>query len=287
MTEIVQDDNPCNPVGLIAKRCRVQYHPAVEAHNNNTHVGMYIMHSLPRSLLRPAPFPIGSRAALESTVAKVKASRMSQDAIAKWEAFALAAPATDSVDEYCATSPLYVPLKNELFRGLVAIDEPSAAAPIARRNVPRSSESGFSASTLHRDTARCLDCVVWPNRNQPISYIPPRIVLSSATDTTSDAIARAALIPNQNYSELIVPQLKYMCSVRGLHLPTSAKKQVLVTALQQYDQGGSAVALPGQQFLSMTRTELLHYISVNQPDRVVNRTSSKPQLVDICRSIGV
>ena len=68
VTEIVQDNNPLNPVGLIAKRCLVQWQPVVAAHNNNTHVGMYIMHSLPRRFLMPAPFPAGSRSALDATL---------------------------------------------------------------------------------------------------------------------------------------------------------------------------------------------------------------------------
>lgn len=119
VTEIVHDDNPLNPVGLIGKRCLVQWHPAVQEHNNNTHVGMYIMHSLPRSFIKPAPFPVGSRAALESTVAKVKSSRMAAEVVSKWDAFAAQAPANDSVEDYCTVKPLHVPLSELLFHGLV------------------------------------------------------------------------------------------------------------------------------------------------------------------------
>jgi hypothetical protein len=76
--------------------------------------GFSMLISLPPvdRMFEPDSFTMGSRALLDSVIAKCRTQfRNSPDIVQQWEAFGLIAPADDSAQAYCNLNPLDIPFK--------------------------------------------------------------------------------------------------------------------------------------------------------------------------------
>ena len=86
--------------------------------------GLSMLTALPPAdrLIEPDAFVLGSRALLDSCVAKIKTHLRNQPAIvSEWEQFAAAAPSGDCVQTFCASHPLDIPLKVNTLHFLVCL----------------------------------------------------------------------------------------------------------------------------------------------------------------------
>lgn len=283
--EIVPDRSPQNPAGMIARKCRVNWAPMASEHNNNSYDGMFILKQLPRAKLLPAMFPSNSRSALMATINKVRNSNMSTEVIDEWNKFSAIAPADEDVFAYCMRDPLYVPLKSQLFQYVIPADDPmynfAEQALFDNRVVIQNGIYNNNQYILEQ-VAVCLDCVVWPNRGNPLPFIPARVTLDGADDTVASALLRNALAPHPNYAELTVAQLKQMCEMRDITVPTSGGKDAIIQVLKSYDNGKHGVpVLSSNRFSKKSISELKAHLQGLGYAQNVN-SLKKQALVDLC-----
>lgn len=173
--QIVEDDiDPHNLIGLRNTQTKVEWHPQVLPHNNNTHEGMYVLTKLPHGQLRPVAFVPGSRAGLEEVLVSVQKhfKYKRADYVVAWEDFCANAPLSDDVDEYCISKPLYVPFNDVLF---TACNADNGQPRIFQERIIEKDPDGIKSKSL--------DSAHWNNRGEPLGFIPPLLFIDDNANT--------------------------------------------------------------------------------------------------------